>query len=117
MWVVVVYYEIGVEFCGDRGVDLLKEVQELLMTMRLSGLCDHLTVGDVERPEQGRRPMPNIIVGDAFRVTQPERQDRLGPFQRLDLGILVDGQHHGIVGRIQVEPDDVARRVDEGWID
>src|SRR6478609_6433768 len=82
---VVVYDKMGVEIGRDHGGDVFQEAQELLMTMTLSALCDHLTVGDVERREQGRRPMPNVVVGDAFRVAQPERQDRLGPFQRLDL--------------------------------
>jgi hypothetical protein len=86
------------------------------VAMTLSPLCDHLTVRDVERGEQSRRPVPDIVVGDAFRVAQPEGQDRLRPFQRLDLGLLVDAQRHGVVGRVQVQPDDAAHLVDEGWI-
>jgi hypothetical protein len=76
---VVVYDEMCVEIGRDHGVDVLQEVQELLMAMTLSALCDHLTVRDVERGEQSRRPVPDIVVGDAFRVAQPEGQDRLRP--------------------------------------
>ena len=113
---IVVHDEMGVEIGRDHGVDMLQEVQELLVAMTLSALCDHLTVGDIERSEQCGRSVPDVVVGDAFRVAQPERQDRLRPFQRLDLGLLVDAQHHGVVGGIQVQPDDVAHLVDEGWI-
>jgi hypothetical protein len=76
---VVVYDEMCVEIGRDHGVDVLQEVQELLVAMTLSALCDRLIVRDVERGEQSRRPVPDIVVGDAFRVAQPEGQDRLRP--------------------------------------
>jgi hypothetical protein len=112
---VVVYDEMGVEVCGDRGGDVLEEVQELLMTMTLSALCDHLIVGDVVTHDYIRHGTTTLFAALAFRVAEPEGQDRLGPFQRLDLGLLVDAQHNGIAGRIQVETDDIAHLVDEGW--
>lgn len=37
------------------------------------------------------------------------RQTRLGAIQRLDLAFLIDRQHHGVLGRIDVEPDDLVR--------
>jgi hypothetical protein len=40
------------------------------------------------------------------------RQHRLGAVQRLDLGLLVHPQHHGLVGRVVVQPDDVDDLVD-----
>jgi hypothetical protein len=37
----------------------------------------------------------------------------LGALERLHLGLLVHAQHHGRLGRVQVEPDDVVELVDE----
>jgi hypothetical protein len=33
---------------------------------------------------------------------------RLGTVQRLDLRLLIDAEHQGLVGRVQVQTDDVA---------
>jgi hypothetical protein len=32
------------------------------------------------------------------------------------LALLVDAQHQGVVGWIEIEPDDVAKLLDEEWI-
>jgi len=37
-----------------------------------------------------------------------QRQARLGAVERLDLGLLVHRQHHGVGGRIDIEADDVS---------
>jgi len=42
-----------------------------------------------------------------------ERQAGLGTVERLDLALLVDGQHDGVGRRIDVEADDVAQFGDE----
>jgi hypothetical protein len=42
-----------------------------------------------------------------------QRQAGLGAVERLDLALLVDGQHDGVRRRIDIEPDDVAQLVDE----
>jgi hypothetical protein len=35
------------------------------------------------------------------------RQAGLSAIERLDLALLVDAEHHGLVRRIEIEPDDV----------
>ena len=52
----------------------------------------------------------------AFDVAQPEGQEGLGALQGLGLALLIDAQHQGMVGRIQVEADDVADLLDEEGI-
>jgi len=37
----------------------------------------------------------------------PRRQQRLRPVQHLDLALLIDAQHDGAVGRVQIETDDM----------
>jgi hypothetical protein len=54
-----------------------------------------------------------IVVGPTFRHPGQHRQHRLGPVQRLDLGLLVHAQHHCPLGWVVVEPDDVDDLVDK----
>ncbi len=47
----------------------------------------HRAGGDLQGGEQRRRPVALVVVGLLLRDTRPERQDRCGPVQRLDLGL------------------------------
>ena len=51
--------------------------------------------------------MARVVVGVPLDLAGSQRQHRLGPVERLDLGLLVDAQHDGPLGRVEVEPDDV----------
>jgi hypothetical protein len=55
---------------------------------------DHGSVEDVEGRKQGCGAEPPLF----------ERQLRLGPVERLNLAFLVEGQHDGVRGRIDIEP-------------
>jgi hypothetical protein len=55
----------------------------------------------------------DVVVGDALHVAQAHGQQRLRPVQGLDLRFLVDAEHHRLVGRVQVETDDVADLLDK----
>jgi hypothetical protein len=45
-----------------------------------------------------------------------EWQRGLGAVQRLDLALLVHAQHHGLLGRVEVEPDHVDELLLEPWV-
>ena len=47
------------------------------------------------------------VVGAARDLSGPQREHRMGPVERLDLRLLVDREHQRVVGRVEVEPDDV----------
>ena len=72
-----------------------------------------LPVRDIQRREQARRAVALVVVRRALGHARQHRQDRRGAVQRLDLGLLVDAQHHRALGRVEIEPDDVADLVDE----
>ena len=74
---------------------------------------EHLPSGDVQRGEQRRRAVPDVVVGVAFGVAEAHRQRRLGAIERLDLRLLVHAQDHRVVGRAEAQPDDVAHFLDE----
>lgn len=51
--------------------------------------------------------MAHVIVSYGRGAGPLERQPRLGQVERLDLGFLVDAEHHRAVRRIEVEPDNI----------
>jgi len=71
-----------------------------------------MAVGDIQGGEQRRRAMAKRTVRHPFDIGQAKRQDRLGPFQCLDLALLIDAQHQCLVRRVEVEPDDVTDLLD-----
>src|ERR1700741_2842796 len=48
-----------------------------------------------------------VVVGDGAGTSLLDRQPRLGAVQRLDLAFLIDRENDGVVGRIDVEADDL----------
>ena len=44
----------------------------------------------------------------AFGPAGTERQDGLRTFQRLALALLIDAEHEGALGWLEIEPDDIA---------
>jgi hypothetical protein len=62
---------------------------------------------DLQGGEQGGGAVPAVVVGAAFDQVRLHRQDRRGPLQGLDLGLLVAAQHDRTLGRVQVQADDV----------
>lgn len=63
--------------------------------------------GDFQRGEQTRCSMTLIVMGAALGQSGSYREHRLGPFQRLDLRLLVHAQHDGVLGRVHVKPEDI----------
>src|SRR5215211_6399275 len=86
------------------------------MTMAGFALGDDRAVEHVESGEQGGRAMALIVVGDAFDVAEPHGQHGLGAFEGLDLALLIDAKHHGLVGRVEIKPNYVAQLLDEEGI-
>jgi hypothetical protein len=74
---------------------------------RVAGV-GHFPGRDLQRGEQRGGAAPNVVVGLLLRDPRPNGQDRRGPVQRLDLALLIDAQHDRRLGRVEVEPDDVA---------
>ena len=51
--------------------------------------------------------MSQIVVRLAFGLANVERKDWLRTLQRLHLGLLIDGENDGILGRTHIKADDV----------
>ena len=60
--------------------------------------------------------MARVVLGEPFDI--PEAEGQVGPraLERLDLALLIDAQHQRMVGRVEIEPDDVPHFLDEEGI-
>ena len=110
---VVVADEVDVQLVGDGLVDGDQELAELDRPVTAVQFGDDCAVGDVERGEQAGDAVADVVVGASLGHAGHHRQHRLGPVQRLDLALLVDAQHHGLLRRVVVEADDVDDLLDE----
>lgn len=57
--------------------------------------------------------MAPVVVGAPFGLAGLHRQQRGGAVEGLNLGLFVNAQHHGVLGRIDIQPDDVTDFVDQ----
>ncbi len=112
----VVHNQVDMNVLGDELLDLAQEAQELLVPVAGPALGQNLTGGDVQSGEQGGGAVADVVVGDAFHVAQAHGQQRLGAVESLDLRLLIHAEHHRLIGRVQVETDDVADFLDKEGI-
>ena len=110
---VVIDDEMDVEVARHTAIDLTQESEELLMTVARFTACDDFPGGDIESREQSGRAVPFVVMGDAFDVAKAHGEKGLSPLKSLNLGLLIDREHHGVVRGIEVETDDVADFLDE----
>jgi hypothetical protein len=84
------------------------EIQELDAPAALVMAGLDQASGNIERGEQGRGPVPIVGVAEpCHRFAIGQLQPALGALQSLDVRLLVDRKHHRVLGRRQVEPDNV----------
>jgi hypothetical protein len=109
----VVQHEMHVELGGDLAVKGGQEPLELDRAVAAVQPADDLAGGQIEGGVEARGAGAPVVVGGALGRAGQHRQDRGGAIQRLDLGLLIDAQHDRALGRVQVEPDDVADLVEQ----
>ena len=110
---VVVQDEVDLAVGRHGRVDQVKKLSELNRPMAAVGVPDDLPTLCVERRKQQGRPMTPVGVRAPCGLTRLHRQQRLREVEGLNLRFLVHAQHQGMVGRIEIEPDDVAHLLDE----
>jgi len=71
------------------------------MSMPVHAFADDLAAGHVERGEQGRGPVPFVVVRHGPGAAFLQRQARLRSIERLDLAFLVDRQNQGSFRRVK----------------
>ena len=99
----------------------------------LVAAADDPAGGDVQGGKQGSRAVARVMMAapldlspldlSPLDLSWPHRQQRVRAVERLDLRLLIDAQHQRMVGRVELEADDVAHPcsgqgqalVDEQW--
>ncbi len=66
------------------------------MGVLLHATAEYDAIEDVEGCEQSGRAVALVVVGQGSGLAGLERQAGLRAVQRLDLGLFIDGQHHGV---------------------
>ena len=115
------FHDLGVPVSGiivDNGVDRLvlrnvgldgvQEADELLMPVSLHAPPDDLAFENVEGGKQCGRAVAFIVVGHRPGAPSLQRQSGLCPIEGLYLALLVDRQNDGVVGRVDIEANDVS---------
>ena len=72
-----------------------------------------LPVSTFKRCEQRRGAVALVVVGHRAAASGLHRQTRLRAVESLNLALLVDAQHDGLVRRVQVQPHDVGQLLGE----
>jgi len=78
------------------------------LAVALRAAADHIPVHHVERGEQRRPAMPDVVVLLGFGTAWPDAPDRSRALQRLDLGLVIERQHGRVAPRVHVQaPDNI----------
>ena len=113
---VVVENDVDALACRNVSLKGVEEADELLMPVALHVPSEDLAGQDVQRREQRGRAMPLVVVGDRRAAALLQRQSRLGAVERLDLGLLIETEHHGMGWRCDIQAHDVMQLLDEGGV-
>src|SRR6516164_8278116 len=110
---IIVEHQMDVEIGWHGLLDLRQEFAEFDRPVVLVAAADDPTGGDVQGGEQRGCAVALVVMAASLDLPRAHRQQRLSAVERLDLRLFIDAQHQGAVGRVEVEPDDVAHLVDK----
>ncbi len=82
---VVVHDQVDVKVSRDIGLDLVEDLPELAGAVFRVAAADHCAGRHVQRGEQRRGAVADVVVRPPLRVAGHHRQQRLGAVERLDL--------------------------------
>src|ERR1700757_1641923 len=110
---IVVEDDVDRFFDWDLSLDLVEKADELLMPMLLHAASDDLAFEHVEGGKQGGGAVAFVVVCHSGGAPLLEGQARLGAIECLNLALLVDREHDGMLGRIDVKPHHVMQLLNE----
>src|SRR3972149_8751316 len=94
-------------------VDEFEEADPLAMAVPGHAGSDDAAFEHVDGGKQRGRSVALVVVGHRAQATWIERQAGLSAVERLDLALLVEAEDQSMLGRIEVEPDDVVELLEE----
>jgi len=93
----------------DVTLEAVEKAQGFLVPVALHVLADGGAVENVERGEQGRRAIVDVVVRHRAGAPALHRQLGWGSVQGLDLALLINREHDRMRRRVDVKPDHVAQ--------
>ena len=99
--------------CRELTVDLFQEPEKLLRAVAALAFADHFARRDLQRREQRGRSVADVIMTLTLGVARPQRQHRTSPIESLYLALFVNAHHHGVIGRVHVQPRQVPHLLHE----
>ena len=105
-----------IQLFGHLLLQVLQERQELLVAMARLALRQHFPRSCIQGCEQCRGAMADVIVRDAFDVTQSHGQHGLGALQGLALALLIHTQHDCVRWWPQIQAHNVTHLLHEVWV-
>jgi len=89
----VVHDDVHFAGRGQLGVETREEFQELLVPVSSMALADDGPGRYIQRREQQRRPVTNVVVGLLRREARTHRQQGTGAIERLHLTLFIQAEH------------------------
>jgi hypothetical protein len=102
MSAIVVQDDMDRHLARGAALNPLQKTHKLLMTVTRHAVAQHLAAQAIQRGQQRRGSEARIIVGLALGKSRTPGQNRLRTIQGLDPALLIDAQHPGFFGGIQV---------------
>src|ERR1700730_1063397 len=102
---VIVDDQMQIEMGGRLAVDLPQERQEFVRPVAWQTFADDLASRHIKRGEERCRAVALVVVGHRASAALLQGQAGLGAVERLNLALLVDGQHERLLRRIEIEAD------------
>lgn len=98
------------------GHDIFQEPHELLTGVTLRRLAHDFASGRVQGCEQAQRSIALVLKAMTLGASRRQWQLPVLAIQRLNGGLLVDTEHDGMFGWLQVQTDDLGRLALKVWI-
>lgn len=112
----VVYNKVKGFPLGTTTVQQGKEIDVLAVAVVILALCYDLPAGNLQGGKQGGDAVALVIMALPLRDTFAQRQDGLRAFEGLDLRFLVHAENYGVLGRSQIQTDDLFQLLSKLWI-
>jgi len=102
----VIQHHVQVSFLVS-AVECLKKPQKIRPSVGFGAFPDYRTRSDVQSGIQADQPIAFVIVRLPGRQPRTYRQHRLSAAERLNLSFLIETNNDSVVGRVQVEADNI----------
>ncbi len=110
---VVIQYQVQGNTLRELPVQMTQETQELLVPVSWETLSDHPPVQEIESREECCDPVPLVVMSHGSATAFLHGQPGLSALERLNLALFVHAQDNCLVGRIEIESNNISELLGE----